>query len=129
MNDPLLSLWLFLSFGAVIAALSVYSFLQSERAEKRRQSEFRASAEARGLVYDPLPTKGLYNHCRAFPFFMRGGGGRMSDVMRLDSDAGWIEVFDYSYETGWGRTTTVHQFRVFTMKFNPINLPRFTLWV
>ena len=94
--------------------------------EKKRTEDLRSLASQLGLQFQ-LKDEQLLNKLKAFELFNKGHSRKMKNVMRAETEAARLSIFDYNYTTGGGKNSRTHRHTIVAMESDSLQLPNFSL--
>ncbi len=122
-NDPFISLIL---FGA-IAAIAVVGLIVANVLRRRRTDALRRVAEGLGLEFVPQGSGQIVAGLGCFALFSRGRSKKVLNLMHGSGDGREVDLFDYQYVTGHGKSTRTSRCTVVCLRFDGQGLPGFSL--
>ena len=115
----------FLILGGVVLLIAVIAYV-SYLAEKKRTEALKRVAEELGFDFFPKD-QGLLGELASFPLFSQGHSKRLTNLMRGEAGGLAVEIFDYRYTTGGGKSSTTWKQTVICFRLDGPGLPAFSL--
>jgi hypothetical protein len=119
------ALFPFLIVGGVIALIALFLYI-GYLAEKKRTEALKGVAEDLGFEFFPKDP-GLLRELGGFHLFSQGHGKRLTNLMRGEAGGLAVEIFDYRYVTGGGKSSQTWNQTVICFRLNGPDLPDFSL--
>lgn len=123
---PVLGIFAFFAFGALMLGLLIAVGVYVYRMDKKRIEAFMVQAPLLGLSYD---TEGAEPELSngGYELFQRGRARKFRHLMRRNQGDNRLLVSDYQYTTGSGKNTQTHSQTIAAFFYRGASLPFFTL--
>ncbi len=95
--------------------------------EKKRTESLTTVAADLGLDFSPTENDGLLEKMQIFSLFNKGHSRKIKNIMKAETEATNLMIFDYQYTTGHGKNQHTHQQTVVAMESNSLGLPKFSM--
>lgn len=112
----------FVGMLAMVGSIIYFSIL----GERKRTEALQSIAANIGLQFSETQSD-LMDKLKAFPLFNIGHSRKLKNVLRAETDAAQLWIFDYSYTTGGGKNSHTHRHTIVAMESDELRLPEFTL--
>ncbi len=113
-------------YGSVIllfVAILVISYTVIKRREKARTENLQTTMAELGLDFEPLGDESLLLELSSLPLFNRGRGKKIANLIEADTADLQMQVFDYQFITGRGKSRKVHRTSVVLVRSGTLVLP------
>jgi len=97
-------------FFVIIASILAAAFLAVLYRNWRRRNSLAALAFSMNLIYSKDGPEQNYLESTGLDMFKTGRSRKASNLLEVPSQAGQIQVFDYRYTTGGGKSSHTHNF-------------------
>jgi hypothetical protein len=108
-----------------ILIASVVAYFQY-LAEKRRAQALRQVADELGFDFSPTDQE-LVTRLQSFHLFSQGRSKKLTNVLRGEANGLAVEIFDYRYTTGSGKSSKTWKQTVLCFRLDGPGLPAFSL--
>jgi hypothetical protein len=115
----------FLIIAGVIALIAVFAYI-GYLIEKRRTEALKRVAEELGFEFFPKDV-GMLRNLDGFHLFSQGHSKRIKNLMRGEAGGLAVEIFDYRYVTGGGKSSQTWNQTVLCFRLDGPDLPDFSL--
>ena len=115
----------FLIIAGVIALIAVIAYV-GYLVEKKRTEALKGVAEELGFEFFPKDV-GLLRELEGFHLFTQGHSKRITNLMRGEAGGLAVEIFDYRYITGGGKSSQTWKQTVLCFRLDGPDLPSFSL--
>ncbi len=112
--------------GAIIAIVIVVAVISSYM-ERKRTEAFKNLAGELSFDFFPEGRVGLLEEMNSFHLFNIGHGKRIRNHLRGEAGGIELNIFDYRYVTGSGKSQHTHNQSVFVARAGGMNLPLFSM--
>lgn len=110
-----------------IGGIIVGSIYLAKHFQKKRTAAMLPVAETLGMEFSAEADQLLLDSMQAFKLFDRGHSREMRNVMKAETAAAQLAIFDYRFTIGHGKNQTVHKQTVFAMQTDELDPPQFLL--
>ena len=117
----------FLGFTVLIVVIIVVTIVATHIYEKKRTEALRKVADELNFEFLPAGEARLTSALSAFHLFNIGRGRRMSNLLRGRAGGIELNIFDYRYTTGSGKSQRTWNETVFAARCQEMDLPQFSM--
>ncbi len=113
-------------YGSVIllfVAILMISYTVVKRRGKARTENLQKTMAELGLDFEPLGDESLLLELSSLPLFNRGRGKKITNLIEADTADLQMQVFDYQFITGHGKSRKVHRTSVVLVRSGTLVLP------
>lgn len=121
-----LALFLTVLYGgifALVASILLICFLYVKRRETARTAALESVTGELGLQFKPEGDDSLMAELEHLPLFKRGRRKKLHNLIIADTPDLRMNVFDYLFITGYGRSQKTHRTTVVSLRSESLNLP------
>jgi hypothetical protein len=115
----------FLIIGGVLALVAVLAYV-NYLTEKKRTEALKRVAEELGFDFFPKD-QGMLGGLQSFHLFSQGHTKRLTNLMRGEAGGLAVEIFDYRYTVGGGKSSQTFKQTVICFRLDGPDLPAFSL--
>ena len=116
----------FLVIGIAIVVLTAV-FWYTHLMDQKRAEEMEALAKEWGFIYIRKPDSSNIRTLGTVEFFEEGHSQKWRNLLTKKVGDQMIQIFDYHYTTGSGKSRTHYEQSVFVMTDKALKLPKFSL--
>ncbi len=116
-----------LVFLSALVVIGVAMWVAAYQAEKRRKEQLGAVASRLGFEFWPESQPQLVEHLANFRLFSQGRSRKARNVMNGRAGDVEVQIFDYEYVTGGGKSSHSWRQTVILFESNRLQLPAFSL--
>jgi hypothetical protein len=124
MNEKFL---IFFGIFGVIIVIAVVSVVVNNYFEKKRTAAFQELAGELNFEFFPTTGPGLAEEVAQFHLFGLGHGRQFKNHLRGEAGGIELNIFDYRYTTGSGKSQQTHNQSIFAARSEGMNLPLFSM--
>jgi len=114
-------------FGILLIGLVFFVVYFSHLYEKKRTKELELVANKFGFLFSKTSSDHAIKDFKNFELFSKGHSKTIKNKIWTQDKFRDVSIFEYSYTTGGGKNSSIHQQTVLTIKSNDLNAPNFKL--
>ncbi|HZZ28724.1 MAG TPA: hypothetical protein VFE46_12045 [Pirellulales bacterium] len=118
---------LFVFLICIFVVVMVIGLITSSQSRKKRVAGLRQAAEQLGFEFFSKGNSDYQKSLADMPLMKLGHGKELSNLLRGNSQSISVNIFDYKYVTGGGRSSTIWRQSVIGFQAEALTLPDFTL--
>ena len=107
----------------VIGGIILFVWLHARRKLRERTEALTAMSEELGLMFQPEGDADLLSKLGSMPLFNIGRSRKLTNLFVADTPDLKMEVFDYSFVTGHGKSRKDHRMTVLRVRADGLGLP------
>ena len=112
----------------MMAAVAIGVWFIAHQVEKERKEQLGAVASRLGFEFSPESQPQMAEHLAHFPLFSQGHSKKAWNVMNGRAGDVKVQIFDYTYTTGGGKSSRTWAQTVFLFESGRLRLPAFSQW-